>query len=198
MTIAGNAIEKVLGALNEQLSWLGTEPLAIVVCGGAALNVLGFVDRPTRDIDVVALATGGGLEQTVLARPLPEQLQEAAQHVARDFALPDGWLNGGPTDLLRWGLPEGWRQRVVLRSYGSRLTVYYLGRLDLICLKLYAFADNSAEKHRSDLDALTPTCSELELAARWTRTHDPSPGFLQILQYALQELGSPDVAEQIT
>ena len=46
-------IEKALDALGELLTAEGTE-FGIVVLGGAALNLLGIVERTTRDVDVLA------------------------------------------------------------------------------------------------------------------------------------------------
>jgi hypothetical protein len=48
-------------------------------------------------------------------------------------------------------------------------------------------------KHESDLRALAPTASELVAAARWSRSHDPSPAFAQELRGALKFLGVTDV-----
>src|SRR3990170_4162044 len=94
--------DEVLTALGEQLAAAG-ERFELVVTGGSALVALGVVRRATRDVDVVALRTGGTL---VPAEPLPAALAAARDLVARDFGLDPGWLNPGPTDLLRFGLPE--------------------------------------------------------------------------------------------
>jgi hypothetical protein len=172
----------------------------LIVCGGTALNALGFVDRPTLDIDVVALAFAGAAGRTAFAsaEPLPADLQAAAHRVAADFDLPASWLNSGPADLLRFGLPGGWEARVVTRRYGARLIVSFLGRFDLICTKLYAYVDAGPGKHGGDLRALSPTEPELEEAAHWCRTHDPSPGFLAGLGAALQSLGAEHVARRLS
>lgn len=37
---------------------------------------------------------------------------------------------------------------------------------------------------------LSPTPDELLVAARWTRTHDPSDGFRTMLHQALQAIGA--------
>jgi len=47
-------IEKVLSALGEQLDAIHASIPELVVCGGSALNMLGFVSRTTKDVDVVA------------------------------------------------------------------------------------------------------------------------------------------------
>jgi hypothetical protein len=181
-------VEGVLSALGEQLERAGAY-FELVVIGGSALVALGFVGRATRDIDVVALEYGG---EFVPADPLPPALATAAAYVARDFDLPPDWLNPGPTELLRFGLPEGFAQRTVRQEYGPALVVHFAGRLDQIHLKLYAVADQGAGRHEADLRALDPSREELLAAARWARTHDPSPGFLHALHSTLAVLGVDD------
>ena len=83
--------------------------------------------------------------------------------------------------------------RVRSMRFGGSLTVHVASRFDLIHFKLYAVADHrGAAKHEQDLQALKPTAEELVEAARWTRTHDPSPGFKQELERVLHELGVKD------
>lgn len=180
--------DELLSALGEQLA-AAEQQFDIVVIGGSALLALGLVERATRDVDVLALAAAEGL---VPADPLPTGLAQARDRVARDFGLQADWLNPGPTELLRLGLPEGFLSRVETRAYGPALTVRYAGRLDQIHFKLYAMVDQGAGRHEADLKALEPTADELLSAARWTRTHDPSEGFLQELEAALAHLGVVD------
>ena len=54
---------------------------------------------------------------------------------------------------------------------------------DLIFFKLYASADQTGpdDVHVRDLLALRPTASDLEDAAEWVRSQDPSPGFQEVL-----------------
>jgi len=101
-------------------------------------------------------------------------------------------LNAGPSDLLDFGLPDGFLDRLEHRDFGPALTVHFAGRLDQIHFKLYAFVDQGLGRHESDLRALGPTREELLAAARWTRTHDPSEGFREHLQGALRYLGVED------
>jgi hypothetical protein len=90
------------------------------------------------------------------------------------------------------GLPIGFLDRVETRSYGAGLTVRFASRLDQIHLKLNALVDQGVGGHEQDLRALNPTAEELVQAARWTRTHNPSPGFRQMLGQALRYLGVED------
>ena len=99
---------------------------------------------------------------------------------------------GGPSSLLDVGLPEGFVARLETRVYGDALTVHFASRLDQIHFKLYAVIDQGPGKHESDLRALNPTPDELVRAARWTRTHDPSPGFKCLVEQTLSRLGIAD------
>lgn len=180
----------LLGALAEHLKSLGSQQ-EIVVIGGSALAALGFVARSTKDVDLLALAEDRELRS---AEPLPKALCEARDRVARDFALDDNWLNAGPTELLRWGLPEGFWSRIVTQRYGDALVVHFAGRLDQIHFKLYAMVDQSGGRHETDLRALNPTRDELIAAALWSMTHDPSPGYRMVLVEALNSLGVDDDA----
>ena len=189
MDITGEALDRLLFALAEQLQALDAR-VEIVVIGGSALLALGLIARPTRDVDIVALAESG---QLVPANPLPPALRLAQGRVARDFGLQPDWLNAGPTDLLRFGLPEGFWSRVTTRSYGPSLDTHFASRLDQIHFKLYAVVDQRGGRHEVDLRALGPTPDELIAAARWSMTHDPSPGYRIVLEQALQHLGVEDV-----
>ena len=182
--------DALLGALGEQLAARG-EYFELVVIGGSALLALGLIERTTKDVDIVALRSGGELER---ADPLPEALRAARDLVARDFSLLPRWLNPGPAKLLEFGLPEGFASRLERRDYGPGLVIYFASRLDQIHFKLYAAVDEGGPgKHESDLRALNPTQAELVAAASWSRSHDPSPGYAQELRGALNFLGVTDV-----
>jgi hypothetical protein len=190
MDITAETLDTILGALEEQLRALGKQQ-EIVVIGGSALTALGLVRRATRDVDLVAIAEGG---QLLPASPLPAALREARDRVARDFDLDPNWLNAGPTDLLKWGLPEGFMNRVVTRRYGDALTVHFASRFDQIHFKLFAMVDQAGGRHETDLRALHPSKPELIAAARWSMTQDPSPGYRMVLREALNALGVGDDA----
>src|SRR6266498_2227597 len=160
---------ELLAAVGEQLAARGAH-VELVVIGGSALLAVGLISRPTRDVDIVALLA----DRTLIdPRPLPAELIAARDRVARDFGLPENWLNPASADLLDFGLPEGFVDRLERREYGSHLTVHFASPFDQIHFKLYAMVDQGAGKHEADLRALSPTRAELLAAARWTRTHDP-------------------------
>jgi hypothetical protein len=179
---------RLLAALSEQLDAAG-QRYELVVVGGSGLIALGLINRPTQDVDVVALLDAG---RARTADPFPHDLVAARDRVARDFGIPEAWLNPGPAGLVDLGLPDGFVDRVESRSFGPSLTVHFASRLDQIHLKLYALVDQGPGKHEQDLRALAPTAAELSAAARWARTHDPSEGFRQMLEEALRYLGVDD------
>lgn len=185
---SADRVNELFAALSEQLH-ARDRGYELVVVGGSALLALQLVGRATRDVDIVALREGGSLRK---ADPLPDDLVEACRRVASDFALAEDWLNPGPAGLMDLGLPDGFLQRVETQRFGSSLTVHFASRLDQIHLKLYALVDQGIGKHEGDLRALTPSRAELIQAARWTRTHDPSPGFREMLERALHHLGVDD------
>jgi hypothetical protein len=186
--ITDETLDVLLDALAEQLRSLGTR-LEIVVIGGSALTALGLVRRATRDVDVLAIAENGVLRP---ADPLPDALRTARDRVARDFDLDENWLNAGPTDLLKWGLPAGFLTRIVTRRYGQDLAVHFAGRVDQIHFKLFAMVDQAGGRHETDLRALHPSTEEVIAAARWSVTQDPSPGYRMVLMDALSALGVED------
>ena len=183
-----NEISALLTALGDRLAHARTRA-ELVVIGGSALTILGLVERATRDVDVVALFDGGVLRP---AKPLPPALVEARDAVAADFGVSDGWLNVGPSDLLDYGLPDGFVERLERREFGEALVVHLASRIDLIHFKLYALVDQGVGRHEQDLRALEPTRGELLAAAEWACTHDPSEGFRQELEGALRYLGVED------
>ncbi|MDW5593909.1 DUF6036 family nucleotidyltransferase [Conexibacter stalactiti] len=181
--------DALLHALGEQLAAAGAA-FDVVVVGGSALLVLGLASRATKDVDVLAVRAGDAL---VSADPLPPALVEASGRVARDFGLPADWLNSGPAGLMDFGLPEGFAERVEVREYGPALTVRFASRFDQIHFKLYAAVDASTPgKHVADLRELAPTPDELIAAARWSLTHDPSDGYREMLERALEYFGVED------
>lgn len=185
MDIDRQLLDEALRTLGEVLDARG-QTYEIVAIGGSSLMLLGLIGRPTRDLDALALVDDGAY---VSAEPLPSPLVDAVASVGRALGLSEDWLNPGPTELLRLGLPQGFEDRVERRRYGG-LTVQVAGRLDQICFKLYAAVDQGLEsKHAADLRMLGPAPEELMNAARWTRTHDPSDGYREMLLRTLIALG---------
>jgi len=169
------ALEAALTIVGERLALAG-ETCAIVVLGGAAMNLLGIVDRPTIDVDILARADASGAIHP--PDPLPDALRRAITAVARDQGLLDTWMNTTVADQWRFGLPDGLAGRIEWRSYGA-LRVGIVGRRDLAAFKLYASADQTGPDnvHVRDLLALRPDDEELAWAGAWARAQDPAPEF---------------------
>jgi hypothetical protein len=138
--------------------------LEAVVIGGAALNLLGLVSRPTKDCDILHPA-------------LPHEIQEAARAFAtqmrsRGDALGDDWLNNGPASLAQH-LPPGWQGRLQTVFSGQALLLRCLGRDDLIRSKLFAMCDRGIDL--GDCVALAPTADELATILPWLEQQDANP-----------------------
>jgi hypothetical protein len=161
---------------------------AVVIVGGAALNLLRIVERTTTDVDILAFADaalGAGPPGPALHEPpdpLPAPLLRAARTVARDMELDPEWLNAGPALQWKTGLPPGLEQRVGWHRFAS-LWVGVVSRADLISLKLYAAADSSGTRsvHYQDLVALQPTATELDASVGWVATQDATEAFARQL-----------------
>jgi hypothetical protein len=195
MDLDSKLLEEALSLLGELLTDRPAQHY--VVCGGSSLLALGLVSRTTtRDVDVLAAVENG---QLCTAKPLPDWLQDAAAKVAQDLDLMETWFNTGPSDdsFFRIGLPEGLERRLTTREFGPALRISFISRYDQIHLKLYATADSDQGRHYQDLLDLKPSAEELLAAARWTRTHDPSEGFLSVLVKVLNHMKHGDIADQI-
>lgn len=196
--LSGHQLDQVLRLLGARLARNEAPPVRIVVCGGAAMIVMGLLSRTTTDVDIVALVDDS--RRLVAPVPLPDWLLRAAREVSDTMQLPDNWLNNGPSHdeggLFQMGLPQGFQERLHAREYGDHLTVYFIDRFDQIHFKLYAAVDRGGY-HITDLEALLPTNHELVQAARWAMTHDVSPGFRAALKNLLETLGYGDAATTV-
>ena len=198
MELNNSNLEAVLSMLGERLRLKDAPSVRLVVCGGSALITMGFVSRITDDVDVVALVDAH--QQLISPAPFPEYLEESIREVAILMNLPEHWLNYDPSSdsggLFQTGLPEGLLARAHRKDYGSHLIAYFIDRIDQIHFKVFAAAD-SLGVHVDDLVSLDPSHQEMENAARWCMTHDPSKGFRMILISMYEQLGYGDVAERL-
>lgn len=182
-------IESALEAVGELLRAAGEE-VAIVVVGGATLNLRGIVRRSTNDVDVIARALPDPQGALRLAdpEPFPRSLQIAIRTVARDFHLPADWMNAAVGAQWVRGLPPWTLGELTWRSYGS-LRVGLAGRQTLIALKLFAAVDSGpGSVHVQDLLALGPTDSELEAARGWVLTQDAYQGFALMVAQVIEHV----------
>jgi len=179
-------LETALRALGELLEARGLH-YEVVLIGGGNLILRGLVTRPTtKDLDLLGEWTADGVKPM---RPMPEPLRIAVVDVARTYGLASDWVNLGPESLLDPGLPAGFLERLERHDYGG-LVAWLADRFDMVCFKLYATVDQGPRsRHLQDLGELRPNRDELLVAARWTVTHDPSPGYRSLLVDALSRLG---------
>ena len=195
--ISRKNLDEILSALERQIQFHNGSPIGLLVCGGTALAALGLIDRTTKDVDVMA-----GVEETNQGmriwkiRRFPKWLDKAAKTVARDFGLPEDWLNLGPASQMDLGLPSGIEGRLVKKSCGNYLSVYFISRTDQIFFKLYAAVDRN-DYHVQDLIALRPTDDEIEEATRWVLTQDVSQEFRSILKDFLKKHRYGPIADRI-
>lgn len=101
-------LEGLLAACGQILAERGASA-RLVIIGGAALLLRGEIERGTRDVDAIAVDVGGVLRE---AEQLPAGLREAVLDVADLFEADDDWLNLKASGVLRWGLLEGWEERL--------------------------------------------------------------------------------------
>ena len=157
-----------LEAVGELLASRG-QSYSCVVAGGASLAALGVLVRVTGDVDVMAVRDAAG--DIVLAPPaLPPFMVTAIRDVAREFNLPANWMNTQMAAGLEAGMPPGFAERLSWRPFGA-LHVGFVGRRDLIALKLEAASDDPPHGrtavHLGDLITLGATPQELDEAAQW-------------------------------
>ncbi len=195
------SINRALFLLGERLEIESSEPLNIIVCGGSALIITGLIKKRifTKDIDIVGIGYKTPDRKFLVkeCKNLPEPLGKVVKQVAGDLGLEEKWINTGPTELVKFGLPEGFTDRFHSRKYSNVLTVHFIGRVDQIYFKLYAAVDQGAGKHVDDLIEMNPTEIEIEGAAKWAMTHDTSEGFRQVLIDMLRKVGYGKIAERI-
>lgn len=168
----------LLETLGDHLAYAGTT-VSIVVVGGAALALRGWVQRTTQDVDVLAMVDEAG----AWSRPaFPPALVDAAERVRRDHGLPADWLNDAVARQWAAGPPISMGQDVEWREFGA-LRVGIAGRAALIALKLFAAVDcGQRSVHCQDLLALAPSREELEAAAEWVRTQDAAPEWPRVVE----------------
>jgi hypothetical protein len=152
--------------------------LDAVVVGGAALNLLGVVSRPTKDCDI-----------------LWPQLSDEIGNAAKAFAvvrrqagevIPDDWLNNGPASLSAQ-LPADWRDHLQTVFSGRALRLECPGRNDLLRSKLFALCDRGLDL--GDCLALAPSREELVSLLPWLDLQDGNPGWPAHGHTTLADLG---------
>lgn len=154
--------------------------LRATVIGGAALQLMGVIARPTKDCDVLDPA-------------LPEEILRAADDFAATQAIEQlqrGWFNNGPASLIRT-LPPEWSGRLQRLYSGHALELLTLAREDLLRSKLFALVDRNIDL--PDCVALQPTREELHVLLPWLDEQDGNeewPRYVRtVIGQLAQELG---------
>jgi hypothetical protein len=182
-------IQEALSRTGRRLALMGADDYSILICGGSALNLMGLISRPTRDVDVLGMIKGG--EHAFVAdEGLPEDLSHAASLVAADLNLPFDWLNDAALEIHKLKLPNGILERAEKRAFGPCLTVYIISRQDQVAFKLYAAIDPpKGQRHFKDLVAIKPTRREMEFAVHWLLDRPTSLAFRKAVQDVATTLG---------
>jgi hypothetical protein len=169
MTLSREAIEDALRRVGERLYAAGY-PASLVIAGGAALSLLGVIERATSDVDVIAWRDfGPGAELCPPPNPLPLILRRAVEAVGVELGLDPNWFDLRVAEEWKYGLPVGFGDRVHWRTFGGALSIGVAARPDLIYLKLVAAADGIHPRHLQDLLRLAPTDAELDHAVHEAR-----------------------------
>jgi len=177
-SVGRTQLETALRALGALLAARGRH-YEVVLVGGGNLILRGLVTRPTtKDLDLLGEWTAEGIKPM---RPMPEPLRIAIVDVARTYGLASDWVNLGPESLLDLGLPDGFVERLERHDHGGLVT-WLADRVD----------QGPRSRHLQDLRELRPDRDELLAAARWSVTHDPSPGYRSLLVDTLRQLGVED------
>jgi hypothetical protein len=117
---------RALKMVGELLDWPGQ--VEILLVGGFAGMATGVLkpDRTTGDCDVADFAPSEAATT----------VERAAQTVAARMSLPEEWFSDQARQFNI--LPDGWRsRRRHIATYG-KLTIYAVGRLDLLAMKVFA------------------------------------------------------------
>lgn len=184
MTHQKEQLFRALEALGDLLASRG-QSYACAVAGGTSLAALGVLVRVTGDVDVMAVRDAAG-ELVLAPSEFPEFLASAIRDVGREFNMPDGWMNTQMAAGLKAGLPPGFGERLTWRRFGG-LNIGFVGRRDLIALKLEAASDDPphgrTNVHLGDLISLDATPAELDEAARWVLAVNVDPRRIDTLSW---------------
>jgi hypothetical protein len=148
---------RALVALDTWLRVEGAAGVRIVLVGASAGILTGQLPRGRTTVDCDVM--------TVLPPDAEGALLRAADEVSVRLGLPPTWLNTD-VQLLRHALPDGWEARCAAIHVGDALEVLAIGRIDLVCMKIYAGRPQDLE----DLRSMSPTGDELGFARSYVET----------------------------
>ena len=148
-----------------------------ICIGGTALSLLGVISRETQDCDI-------------LDPVIPEEIKFLSEEFAKDMSesgidLKADWLNNGPASLVQ-DLSENWKASLQVIYKGSAITLYTLGRLDLLKSKVFALCDRAID--RDDCIKLNPRKEELKKILSWLELRDGNPMWPEHVRDTLADL----------
>ena len=155
----------------ERLGALCPRDTEIVLAGGAALILGGYIERGTDDGDVIH------------SEPKLTDIRDLIAAVADEQSLGSGWLNDG---IKAWAdvLPPNFNSRLEEVGTFGNLRVRRLGRLDLLVMKFFARRVGDLD----DLEELAPTQEEVEFVrAQLPRIADLYPDRAYRMQLYLDQ-----------
>jgi hypothetical protein len=203
MSISRDTLLDLLKELDQWLEFNDVEPIELVVCGGVAMALQNLNTRTTRDVDVLG-TWHQGLMQIASLTEFPPGVRASIARVAQNHPelrdLGKDWVNLGPTELARRGLPKGFESRLQTTRLGKKLVLHLLSRADLIPLKLYAASDRFSLRqaiHLDDLKLLKASFDELDKALDWVKTLPDYEEKIPEIQNVLERLGFDDLAQYI-
>jgi hypothetical protein len=196
---SAESIDEILFRLNRKMVYAELEPLNVAVCGGAALIAVGLVTRATQDVDVIALLRANQVNVEVLKdKILPADVERLVAEIGIELGIREDWLNFDASPLIAFGFPPDMTKRLIRKSYGICLTVYFISRFDQVHFKIYAAMDpKSGTRHLSDLLDLKPQEDEVKAAISWLLGRKASPEFKAALCQVLERIGYERIAKQI-
>lgn len=152
-------LETALRETGAALEYAGE--VEILIVGGAAGLLTGALPpaRTTFDCDVMVFVPAQAWHA----------VEQAGRKAARALGLAPTWLNGEANEMFRYRLPDGWERRRRFIGLFGKLSVYAVGRMDLIAMKIIA----GRPQDREDLGELRPTAAELEFVGEYL---DALPG----------------------
>lgn len=154
-------MRQVITEFDHFLAKNGLEFEAVII-GGAALNIMEIISRITSDVDFLDPEIPSHIKKASI------EFARSHQHLKLD---PNNWFNNGPRDLIR-DLPPNWRANIQKIFEGESITLWTLGRLDLLRTKLYACSDRDTDYN--DCLALNPSPDELNACKDWVLKQDAS------------------------
>ena len=77
-------IEEALKRLNAKMVYAGMEPVELVSCGGASLNLMGWVSRSTSDVDIICEAQVDWLLSRKTSRDFRRKLKDVLDRIGHE------------------------------------------------------------------------------------------------------------------